>query len=620
MENLKNEHSSHTGACECCEHCGEHGETSERAEKNQRGFLYLGGFIFIGAMLLPLFGDGSETFFGAISLNFILFMGAYLFMGYGVLLRAARNILRGKVFDENFLMSIATIGAFAIGEYPEAAAVMLFYQIGEAFQDSAVEKSRKSITSLMDIRPDFANVLAGGVETRSDPGEVAIGSLIVVKPGERVPLDGVIVSGSAALDTSALTGEALPRDVSGGDSVLSGVVNLNGVLTIETTASFGESAVSKILRLVEEAQEKKAPIENFTTRFAHYYTPVVVIAALVIAVVPPLVISGASFWEWLHRGLVFLVISCPCALVLSVPLSYFAGIGAASKRGVLVKGGNFLDALTKVDTVVFDKTGTLTTGTPVVSAVTCDKEALRIAASAEKFSNHPLAKLYVEANKEDLYPVENFTETAGKGISATVNGNKVEVGRYGVIINGEARGGLVISDNIKPGSKTVIKGLEKLGIATAMLTGDTAANANATASALGITSVFSELLPTDKVAAIERFQKENHFTAMVGDGINDAPVLALADIGVAMGQIGSDAALEASDIVLMTDDPAALLAGLAIARKTRGIVLQNIVFILVVKAVVLTLGAIGLAGMWAAVFADVGVAAIAVVNSMRALK
>ncbi len=583
-------------------------------------------------------------------LEFTLFLISYILVGGEVVFRALRNISRGQVFDENFLMTLATIGAFAIGEFPEGVAVMLFYQAGEFMQDLAVNRSRKSITELMDIRPDYANLKVGDEIKRVSPEEVHINDLIIVKPGEKIPLDGEVIDGESMLDTSALTGESVPRKVSKDSEVLSGFINKNGLLTIEVTKDFGESTVSKILDLVQNASSKKAPMENFITKFARYYTPVVVFGALALAVIPPLIISGATFSDWIYRALVFLVISCPCALVVSTPLGFFGGIGGASKVGVLIKGGNYLEALNNVDTVVFDKTGTLTRGVFKVTEIYTEKdiekkELLKYAAYAESYSNHPIATSILKEydgniNKEDI---KDYDEISGHGIKAIIEGKRVLVGNrklmdkeevslrqidtIGTIvyiaIDGVYSGYIIISDEIKGDAVNAIAELKRIGInKTVMLTGDSNNVATKVANKLGIDKVYAELLPQNKVEIVEALERDKESEGkliFVGDGINDAPVLARADIGIAMGGLGSDAAIEAADVVLMTDEPSKLITAIKIAKKTRRIVVENIVFSLGIKAIVLLLGAIGYASMWAAVFADVGVALLAVLNSMRVL-
>lgn len=582
------------------------------------------------------------------------FLAPYGVIGWDILWRAVKNIAHGQVFDENFLMCIATIGAFVIGEYPEAVFVMLFYQIGELFQGYAVGKSRKSISDMMDIRPDYANIRRDGQLVRVDPEEVKAGDTIVVKPGERVPLDGIIISGTSSLDTAALTGESLPRQIEAGDDVISGCINISGILEIQVTKEFGQSTVSKILELVENSSSKKAKAENFITKFAKYYTPCVVIGALLLAVLPPLILGGsAQVWgEWINRALIFLVISCPCALVISVPLSFFGGIGGASKLGILVKGGNYLEVLSKTGYVVFDKTGTLTKGVFNVTAIHPDHcseaELIELAAYAESYSNHPIACSVKDAYGKDIDQsrISDVKEISGHGVEAVIDGRRIFAGndklmneagvqwhpchRTGttvhIAIDGAYAGHLVISDEVKPDSKEGISALKKLGIIkTVMLTGDAKEVGEAAAKELGLDEVHTQLLPADKVEEVESLLKEKEqrgkktALAFVGDGINDAPVLSRADVGIAMGAIGSDAAIEAADIVLMDDKPSKIASAIKIAKRTMVIVHQNIIFALAVKLAVLILGAFGVANMWEAVFADVGVSVIAIVNAMRAL-
>ncbi len=597
----------------------------------------------------------------ALYLEFVLFLIPYLLAGYDVLYKALRNIGHGQVFDENFLMSIATVGAFALVFFPdsdphmaEGAAVMLFYQVGELFQDYAVDKSRASITEMMDIAPDFAYVMKDGKLTKVDPYELSCGDEFVVKPGDRIALDGIIVEGSSQLDTSALTGESVPRLVEPGGEVISGCVNLSGVLTIRATKPFEESTVSRILELVEEASEKKARTENFITRFARYYTPLVTFGALIIAIFPPL-LFGFSWADWVQRGLTFLVVSCPCALVISVPLSFFGGIGGASRIGILVKGGNYLEALAHTDTVVFDKTGTLTNGSFKVVAIhpETDKDCcsdpdyvLSLAAHAEAYSNHPIALSIKEAYRGEIDPsrIEEVTEKGGHGIRALVDKHVVLVGNnklmdeahisyhdctmvgtiLHVALDGVYVGHIVIADVIKPEAKQALRDLHSVGIRkTVMLTGDRTEVAQAVAQEIGIDEVYAQLLPQDKVSKVEKLLSQQHQKeklAFVGDGINDAPVLTRADIGIAMGAMGSDAAIEAADVVLMDDDPRNIACAIKIARKTMRIVWQNIVFALGIKFAVLILAAVGIATMWLAVFADVGVAILAILNAMRCMK
>ena len=583
-------------------------------------------------------------------INNIIFVISYLIVGFEILKKAIRNIVRGKVFDENFLMSVATIGAFAIGEYPEAVAVMLFYQIGELFQSYAVDKSRKSIASLMDIRPDYANVYREGNIETVNPEEVKIGETIVIKPGEKIPLDGKIIEGKTTLDTKALTGESLPREVSEGDEVLSGCINLNGMIKIEVTKEFGESTVSKILDLVENASSKKSKSENFITKFAKYYTPTVVIIALILAIVPPLVIQGATFSDWIYRALSFLVVSCPCALVISIPLSFFGGIGGASKRGILIKGSNYLEALSNTEIAVFDKTGTLTKGVFEVQEVKpvdiSNEELLKIAAYAENYSNHPISKSIKQAyNKPiDENEIINSEELSGLGIVAKIGEKNVLVGneklmqekqiefekcnKIGTIIyiaiNGKYTGYILIADKIKEDAKQTIEELKKNDIKqTIMLTGDKKEVGESVAKEVGIDKVYTELLPTDKVQKVEELLKTKSpkgKLVFVGDGINDAPVLTLADIGIAMGGLGADSAIEAADIVIMTDEPSKIIKAIKLSKKTMRIVKENIVFAIFIKILVLVLTAFGLSTMWEAVFADVGVSIIAIINALRVLK
>lgn len=574
-----------------------------------------------------------------------LYLLPYLIVGWDVLWNAARNIAHGQVFDENFLMSIATVGAFALGDYVEAAAVMLFYQVGELFQSIAVGKSRKSIAALMDIRPDSSVVLRNGEELKVSPEEVKKGETVIIRAGEKIPLDGIVLEGKTSVNTAALTGESLPRDISAGDRVVSGSVNLNGVITVKTESVYRDSTVAKILDLVENSSSKKAKTENFITRFARYYTPCVVAAAVLLAVLPPL-ISGCGWIQWLQRALIFLVVSCPCALVISVPLSFFGGIGGASKRGILIKGANYTEVLAKVGTVVFDKTGTLTKGVFKVTAVhpesMSEAELLDVAAAAESYSNHPIAESIIAAHKGhiDRARIGRVTEHAGMGVEAVIDGRDIFAGNgklmelaganphdchiAGTVIHiSEGKnylGHIVISDELKPDSKTAVAELKALGITkTVMLTGDRKEIGEAVGKELGLDEVRAELLPDGKVNAVEKLLNQKTPLAFVGDGINDAPVLARADIGIAMGGMGSDAAIEAADVVLMDDKPSKLPEAVKIARKTMSIVWENIIFALAVKAVVLVLGAAGIAGMWLAIFADVGVTVIAVLNAMRAM-
>lgn len=608
--------------------------------------LAIGLVLYIIVLLLPVEQIFGENIAGIAKL--ILFLVPYLVIGGGVLLEAVENIAHGQVFDENFLMCVATIGAICLGDYTEAVAVMLFYQVGELFEDFAVNRSRQSISELMDIRPDYANIERDGELVRVDPEEVQIGDTIIVKPGERVPLDGVILDGESQLDTAALTGESLPREVSAGDEVISGSVNLNGLLHVRVTKVFGESTVARILELVESAADKKAKTENFITRFARYYTPAVCACALLIAVVPPLFVG--NWGSWIERGLTFLIVSCPCALVISVPLSFFGGIGGASKYGVLIKGSNYLEELAKADIIVFDKTGTLTNGSFSVVAVhpeEMDEERLlELAAHAESASSHPIAQSIIAAYGKpiDSARVGAINETAGNGISAIVDGVEVLVGNergmtardiasrdcehvgtiIHVAVDGKYEGHIVIADTPKPDSAAAIAELRALGVEkTVMLTGDREEVAAAVAKELGLDEYHAELLPADKVSIVERLLNEKDekvSLAFVGDGINDAPVLARAEIGIAMGALGSDAAIEAADVVLMDDKLSSIVTAVKIARKTMRIVYSNIVFALAVKLVILLITAIGFGNMWLAVFGDVGVAVLAILNAMRCMK
>ncbi len=590
----------------------------------------------------------AASFFTSGTVRLCLCVTAYLAVGYEVIADALRNILHGELFDENFLMTVATFGAFALGEYPEAVAVMLFFQTGELFQDIAVSRSRASITSLMDIRPDFATLerVDGSIEEVS-PEEVAAGSIILVRPGEKIPLDGTVIEGGGSLDTAALTGESLPREVAEGSEVLSGSLNLTGLLRIRTRGTYGESTVARILDLIENADNGKADAEKFISRFAHYYTPAVVGAAVLLAVIPPLLFAGQ--WAlWLHRALIFLVISCPCALVISIPLSFFAGIGGASRRGILVKGSNFIEALAAVKTVVFDKTGTLTEGSfSVSSVIPCGisaEQLLETAALAECWSDHPVAVSLRQAygkpiDRSRVADVENF---AGEGIRARVDGHSVYAGNgrlmqralvsfdpcgkpgtiVYVAVDGQFRGSVMVSDSVKPTSAAAVKALHEEGISRiVMLTGDRQDVAEAVGREVGMDEVHAGLLPSDKVERVRDLMIERGGAlAFVGDGINDAPVLRLSDVGIAMGAIGSDAAIEAADVVLMDDNPLKVAEGISISRRTLRIVRQNIVFAIGVKLLMLALGALGLANMWMAVFADVGVSVIAILNSLRAMR
>jgi len=599
----------------------------------------IGAVLFICAIVMD---ESNPLMFWTYLISFFLVGGEILYM-------AVTNLFKGHVFDENFLMGLATVGAFSIGEYPEGVAVMLFFRIGEFFQDLAVDRSRKSITKLMDIRPDFANLQSETGEQKVNPSDVALGSRIIVRPGEKIPLDGIILEGRSTLDTSALTGESLPKEVAVGHDVLSGTINKTGVIIIETTKLFSESTVSKILDLVQNAGAKKAKTEQFITTFAKYYTPIVVISAALLAFVPPILMQDALLSDWFRRSLVFLVVSCPCALVVSIPLSFFGGIGGASKNGILVKGGNFLEALNGVDTVVFDKTGTLTKGIFSVTSITAlhgysEVDVLRLAALAEMHSSHPIALSIKRAYIEPLEAVvSDYEELAGYGVKATIEGKTVLAGNdklllehtiahkrldtpdtvVYVVVDGVLAGYLIIADTPKIDSKQAILALHALGIKDiVMLTGDTKATAEKVAYELGITHVEAELLPHQKVEKLEEIMARKSGkgkTVFVGDGINDAPVLARADIGIAMGGVGSDAAIEAADIVIMTDEISKVATALKIAHKTHAIVWQNIIFALGVKGIILIMGAMGIATMWEAVFGDVGVALIAVLNATRVL-
>ena len=603
---------------------------------------------------IPLFAASHKGAMEGLSapVNFAVFLVPYLVIGWDIVYKAVRGIVNGQVFDENFLMTIATFGAFGVGEYSEAVAVMLFYQIGELFQSYAVSRSRQSIADLMDICPEYANLEKDGELVQTDPDDVEIGDIIVIKPGERVPLDGRVISGESMVDTSALTGESVPRRVETGSEIISGCINESGVLRVEVTKEFDDSTVARILELVENASSKKAQVENFITRFARYYTPAVVAAAALLAVVPPLAL-GAGFGPWIQRACIFLVISCPCALVISVPLSFFGGIGAASRNGVLVKGSNYLEALAQMDTIVFDKTGTLTKGefkvTEIRPSGMSGEELLRLAALAEHYSNHPISLSIRDAYEKaggrmNLSSIGKNEEISGHGVRTEIDGSVVLAGNgrlmeaeriayepcesIGTVVylarDGVFAGTIVISDTVKEYAAQAIRDLKQAGVKrTVMLTGDRKAVGEAVAEKLGLDEVFTELLPADKVEQVERLldgQAEGRKLAFVGDGINDAPVLTRADIGIAMGSMGSDAAIEAADVVLMDDDPARISVVVRISRKTLSIVKQNIIFALGVKALVLGLGAFGMANMWEAVFADVGVSVIAILNAMRALK
>ena len=610
-----------------------------RKQKRLLFRIIIAAVLFAAGSLLPL---GPTVEMG-------VFLVCYAVIGWDIVWKAVTNILHGQVFDENFLMTIATIGALILGEHSEGMAVMLFYQVGEWFQSYAVSKSRKSIASLMDIRPDYANVERNGKLEQVDPDEVNIGDTIVVKPGERVPLDGKIIKGTSALDTSALTGESMPRDVEPGMEVISGCINQTGILTIQTTKKYGESTVAKILDLVENASDKKGKTENFISRFARYYTPIVVFAAIALAILPPLV-TGQPFSVWIYRALTFLVISCPCALVISIPLSFFGGIGGASKIGVLVKGSNYLESLAHTEVVVFDKTGTLTKGSFAVSQIKAidmkEEQLLELAAYAEDYSNHPISQSIQKAygKKIDNSRISDVQEIAGHGVRAVIDGKTVLAGNaklmngenivytpsdaIGTVIylacNGKYAGYIVIEDEVKADAPAAIRALKEVGVRkTVMLTGDADAVGKKVAQKLGLDQAYTELLPADKVDRVEAMLKqtsEKGKLVFVGDGINDAPVLARADVGIAMGGLGSDAAIEAADVVLMTDEPSKISAVVRIARKTIRIANENIVFALGVKLLVLILGATGYANMWAAVFADVGVSVIAILNAIRAMR
>lgn len=620
-------------------HDHDHAEHSDTHFRNELLKLAAGALLF----LLPILFEFDPR------LELLLFGISYLVVGSNVLLTAIRSLLRGDVFNEFFLMSIATLGAFALGEYAEGVGVMLFYLIGETLQDRAVNHSRRSISALMQIRPDYANLMRGEEIVRVEPDAVAIGDLIVVRPGEKVPLDGVVLEGETSVDASALTGESLPRELKPGDNALSGYINQQGLITVQVARKFGDSTVSKILELVQNASSRKAPTEAFITRFARYYTPVVVITAVALAILPPLLFPGQPFSEWFRRALVFLVISCPCALVISIPLGFFGGLGGASRLGILVKGGNYLEALYQVDTVVFDKTGTLTQGRFAVSEVqpaegfTAD-QLLELAAYAEAHSSHPIAHSILSAYGQhvDLSKIDDYADVAGNGIRATVAGRRLLAGKAGFLqsegvtpladpegtavhlaVDGRSAGYLLVADQLKPDAIDAVKGLKALGIKqTVMLTGDQSRIGERIGRQLGLDKVFSELLPGDKVTQLERImagKAGKGKTAFVGDGVNDAPVLARADVGIAMGGLGSDAAIEAADVVIMNDQPSKVVTAIKVARRTHDIVIQNIILALGIKAVFMVLGALGLTSMWGAVFADTGVALLAVLNAMRAL-
>ncbi len=610
----------------------------------------IGAAVYLAAVVSSRFFPYWELGSWRISASLAVFLAAYLIIGGDVVKKAVKNIGQGQIFDENFLMAIATIGAFFVGEYAEAVAVMLFYQVGECFQSYAVNRSRKSIADLMDIRPDYANVIREGTAVEVGPEEVEIGETILVRPGERIPLDGKVLKGASSLDTMALTGESLPRDVAEGGDVISGCVNLSGVLEIQVSKGFGESTVAKILDLVENAGSKKSEAEHFITKFARYYTPVVVGLAALLAMVPPLAVGG-GWADWIYRALSFLVISCPCALVISIPLSFFGGLGGASREGILIKGSNYLEALADAEAIVMDKTGTLTKGVfgvrKIVPAQGCsEEEVLETAAYAESFSNHPISRSLVEAYGKEIDDsrLKDVEETAGHGICAFLDGQRILAGNdklmksrkveakspeeAGTVVHVAKEqkylGYIVIADEVKADAKTAVDGFRAAGMKhIVMLTGDRKKTAESIAGELGITEVYAELLPGDKVEQVEKLlaaKSEKGKLVFVGDGINDAPVLARADIGVAMGGLGSDAAIEAADVVIMTDEPSKIVKAMQISKRTLGIVKQNIVFAIGVKVLVLLLAALGMASMWAAVFADVGVAVIAILNAMRAMK
>lgn len=625
-----------------CNHC-HHSHNSKNEHKNESLTLIRISIAFL-ILLFAVFSNIPNN------IKICCFLFAYLLAGYDILYTAIKNIIKGQIFDENFLMGLATLGALAIKEYPEAVMVMVLYQLGEYFQHRAVKKSRRSILELMDIRPDYAYKEENGKVIKYSPEEINTGDIILVKTGEKIPLDGVITEGSAILDTSALTGESVPKTVKMGDTAISGCINTNGVIKIKVTKKYGESTVSKILKLIEHASSKKSRTENFITRFAGYYTPAVVAAALMLAVLPPLFLPDAQFTIWLKRALTFLVISCPCALVISIPLSFFGGIGGASKCGILIKGSNYLEALSKPDSVVFDKTGTLTKGSFEVTKISpqngiSEGELIEYAAYAENYSNHPIALSLKKAYKKDIdtSKISNVSEFAGNGVKADINGEEILAGNSalmekfqiniqehpdeGTVVycakNGEYIGYIVISDEIKEDSPLAIKELKKVVGKTVMLTGDSEAAAKRISERLGIQQVYSQLLPQDKVEKLENIiaekQKDKN-VIFIGDGINDAPVLTRADVGIAMGAMGSDAAIEAADVVIMDDKPSKIYTAVKIAQKTMLIVKQNIIFALGVKALFLLLGAFGFMTMWGAVFADVGVALLAVLNSLRSLR
>ena len=666
LNNESTEHHTYRGDnCESCRSCQgryAHCETCSKKDiitpEHKERFSLLKSITSEKAIKIRLI-SGAIIFAAGFSLSFAkapsfialtLIVGAYIILGTDVIIKAFRGIIKGRVFDESFLMSVSTIGAFAIGEYPEAAAVMLFYQLGEFIQELSVKRSRRSISELMDIRPDSANVMRYGNIITVSPGEVSTGEHIIVKPGEKIPLDGIVRDGASMINTTALTGESVPRSAKPGDEVLSGCINESGVLDIEVTKTYGQSTAAKVLELVENAAGRKAPTERFITAFSRYYTPIVVITALLLGIIPPLFFGG--LWsEWLHRCFVFLVISCPCALVISIPLTFFGGIGAASRRGILIKGSSYLEALNHTDTFVFDKTGTLTKGVFKAVNISPDKgigkyRLLETAAKAERLSNHPIARSVISEYGKDIdkAEVKEYTEISGKGISVKINGRTVLCGNgslmrdrnidyteshdIGTIIyiaeNNRFLGSITIADEIKPDSREAVDNLKKAGIIkTVMLTGDKKEIAEAVSNETGIDECFPELLPSDKFEIVEKLKSEKapgKKLAFVGDGINDAPVLASADIGIAMGALGSDAAIEAADIVLMTDEPSKLVQAMEIARRTKKIVTQNIVAVIAVKILFLILGAFGIAGMWEAVFGDVGIMILAVLNSMKILR
>ncbi len=640
---IREEHHNHDGASS-----PEHGHDHAAAEGGDAHFRRELTKLGVGALLFAL----VLIFEFDPRLELALYVISYLIVGSNVLLHAGRSLLRGDVFNEFFLMSLATLGAFALGEYAEGVGVMLFYLVGETLQDRAVNHSRRSIGALLKIRPDYANLKRGDDLLRVDPEQVLIGDLIVVKPGEKVPLDGEIVEGETSVDASALTGESLPRDLKPGDAALSGYINQHGLITVKVTKRFGDSTVSKILELVQNASSRKAETEALITRFARYYTPVVVLTAAALAIFPPLLLPDQNFIEWIRRALVFLVISCPCALVISIPLGFFGGLGAASKLGILVKGGNFLEALYQVDTVVFDKTGTLTKGEFAVSEIKpapgmTREDLLELAAYAEAHSSHPIAQSIQKAygRKIETGRIEHYTDVAGHGVMASVDGRQVLAGKAGflrqhgvsdsgetsgtmvhVAVDGTYAGAITIADQVKADAAKAVKELKRLGVhEVSMLTGDQHRISERIGAQLGLDRVYSELLPAEKVSRLEGIMAvkssgaKNGKTAFVGDGVNDAPVLARADVGIAMGGLGSDAAIEAADVVIMTDEPAKVATAIKVARRTHTIVIQNIILALGIKAVFLALGALGMTSMWGAVFADTGVALLAVLNAMRAL-